>query len=249
MTDSSIKKLDSGLIVFGNRKIAYDNGTTIYIENTARRDFEAADHVAFDLLVYADAAKSKVYVPSLSSAFNWKVQYDNFMKGEFPVGVTFTQDELKVLSVLKDVEAKIKAAFELPKLPYVAVEGVDIKKMFPSATDEQIVEYTTWMSGAGSSTQAPYGIGHQGIVLRLHTTKGGVQWVYNNNSHKIGVKTFTKLFTENLKPFWSGEKTNAWGPQVSGYSTRIYANSVDIGCQRNIPRSEIERIAKQLGLI
>lgn len=253
---TTVKKLDSGLIVFGSRKVAYDNGTTIYIENTARRDFDHEDNVAFDALVYADAKKPKAYVTSLSSAFDWKTQYGNFMKGEFPVGVTFTQDELKVLSVLKDVEAKIKAAFELPSIPYAPVPGVDLKKVFPSASDTKLIEASAWLNGEGNSPSAVPSLlrNSNTIFLRLHKTAGGTQFIYSSKStgyqpYKIGVKTFTKVFNDFLKPYWAGERSNAYGPQTSGYSTSASKTEASIGCQRDIPRSEIERIAKQLGLI
>lgn len=246
---SKIKKLDTGLIMRGNRKIAYDNGTSIFIENTARRDFDADDHVAFDALVYTDQ-KPKTYISSLNDQFNWKTQYDNFMKGEFPEGVTFTQEESKVLQTLEDIKTKIKAAFALPEIPYTPVEGIDLKKEFSKATSEDFAKISSWLNGEGNSTTAPWEVRASGkVYLRLHTTTGGRQFVYNSNGHHIGVKTFTKIFTTFLKPYWSGERTNSYGPLVAGYDSQAYSNSVSIGCQRNIPRAEVERIAKQLGLI
>lgn len=253
---SSIKKLDSGLIVFGNRKVAYDNGTTIYIENTARRDFDHADNVAFDDLVYADPKKPKAYVPSLTSAFDWKLQYANFMNGNFPEGITFTKEEAAVLQTLKSIEDKIKAAFELPSIPYAPVPGVDLKKVFPSASDTNLVEASAWLNGEGNTPSAVPSLlrNSNTIFLRLHKTAGGSQFIYSSKStgyqpYKIGVKTFTKVFNDFLKPYWAGERANAYGPQTSGYSTSASKTEATIGCQRAIPRSEIERIAKQLGLI
>lgn len=248
---SNVKQLDSGLIVYKNRKIAYDNGTTIYIENTARRDFDAADHEAFDSLVYSDK-KPKTYIASLNSQFDWKKQYDSFMRGEFPEGVTFTQEEAKVLQTLESVKAKIKAAFELPSIPYTPVEGIDLRKEFPLADDDAIAAASSWLNGEGTAAAAPGIIrrsNNNRIFLRLHTSASGNQSVYNNNGHRIGVRTFTRIFNTFLKPYWAGERTNQYGPSVSGYESVAYANSVSIGCQRHIPRSEVERIANQLGLI
>jgi hypothetical protein len=251
---SNIKKLDTGLILNGLTKIAYDNGTSIYIQNNARNGFEAQDHIDFDALVYADPNKPKVYVTNLATEFDWKAKYDAFMKGEFPEEITFTKEESAVLATLKSIEDKIKAAFALPTIPYTPLEGIDVKKLFKGVSDEGVAEYTAWLNGEGNSPSVPYGLGNYGIFLRLHTTKGGSQFIYNSNTsgyntYKIGVKTFIKFFNETLKPRWAGETTRQYGPNVSGYSTTIRDHSVDIGCQRSIPRSEIERIAKQLGLL
>ena len=246
---SNVKKLDTGLIVIGNRKIAYDNGTSIYIETTARRDFTAVDHSAFDTLVYADQKKPKIYVGSLKTQFDWKTQFDNFMKGEFPEGIEFSQEETKVLQTLEDIKTKIKAAFELPTVPYKPVEGIDLKKRFPSADETTLINYSAWLNGEGNGAAAPYGLQRQGIFLRLHTTAGGKQFVYSSSGNKLGVRTFEKVFNDFLKPYWSGERTNRWGPTTAGYGTEVSTNSATIGCHRDIPRSEIERIAKQLNLI
>ena len=249
--------LDSGLIVNESRQIvAYLKDGMLYLPISARQQGSVDDQKLIDKLV-ATYPKMK-YVASLNAEFNPQSQIGKFQNGEKLEGIDLDDTDYDLINIrkalnekIKKVEEKIKAHFSLPELPYTPVKGLDIKKSFPQATATELEEISNWLNGKGSGREVPYSLRrHRGdkIYLRLHTTAGGNRFIYNSNNYKLPERSFVKLFNEHCLPLW---KTNRFSSATNhgGYDVRVYQDRVEIGCQRQMSRSEVERIAKQLGLI
>lgn len=244
----------NGIITFRRRIVAYQqNPKLLLVLTNARSGFDAADHAAFDALVYATDGVERRYVDSFDDFFNPKARYTAFVNGDKleGFGINFTPEELRLGDTIKAVMAKIEKAFKMPELPYVNAAAIDVKRIYGAQADRAQL----WLAGDSTVERSDYSLRRiannnqqANNLLRVHITRSGNVKIQNLTSYEASETAAKRLWRSKLRPEWAKTLTSG-GKYIGGYgnnSMYIYPTYVSIGCQ-SIPRAEIERIAALRG--
>lgn len=183
-----------------------------------------------------------------------------FLKGErIDSFVDLSEDDYSWLKLkaeleerLDEIKERIRQQVSLPKLPYLPLGDLNVEELFPGASEDQLNKIAAWMNGEGNTVEAPYCLSNYAngrIFLRLHVTSGGKRWIYNSNGQKMSDVSFIRIFNEICLPHWSNKSAHTRQSTYGQNRVTVYDDRVEIGCQRQHSRAEVERIAKSLGLI
>lgn len=259
MTDNTnFTVTDKNLIVFKGKRIAYAHNGELLILAAARTNFDVSDHTIFDALLN-NYKEPRRYIVDFTSEFDWQAKVAAFKLGTVPSGVDFTPMELGAVEALKTAEAKIKAAFGLPEIPYKNAAAIDVAKIYGAHAEAA----RRWLDGETLSVADLQAL--KSIVagnpaernLLRFKMKGKVAVIENLTNHTMSENVIKKRLWDSIKRVWAAGRNDASSYYVTRYKpgNDYYATSHDvnayptylsIGCQK-IPRAEVERIAAARG--
>lgn len=228
---------------------------SVLIPLNARQTFTvAAEHAAFDGLLFALMAANITvnYVNNISTFLNPDLRFREFlgmsqadaktMNDNFGLGLT--ADELRVAALTKSARDKFTKVFfmEGPAIP-------DLKKLFPTASDNQIKSVEKWLSGKITANQVlkpRLDNSKTQNLLRVYRTT-----VQNLNGYSITINQFKTGYAQIRKALDHGQifctVSNIARYDYHNLSMTMDGQVVSIGCQEH-PLSEVLRIAQELGL-
>jgi hypothetical protein len=223
-------KVKAGRVFFGNAVVFqwFDNSIGIVAFNNRKNIIRPEDLQLYDtLLADARAAKAElIYVPSVDEFFNATARFTAFLAGNGTgAGVTLTEDELKLPTLLASVKQKFKEQLQplpLPEPPYTLHE-----KTKTLSNDDKLL-----VSGSASS--------------RKVRRPGG--------SYTIGYATAKRVALAAIKTWREYDGGSRHSPKelgqisASGYTKwpSIGPATVSIGCQ-TITRAQVEDLAIREG--